>query len=192
MAVVATCIGAHSPALAQWKRAETRGFVIYSDGDAAVLRENALQLELFESSLRYFHNLNPAERFPGKLHIYMVRRHDGLEAVRPGLHESVAGFYQRTNDGVYAMAIRERGDNSTLLHEYAHHFMTAAFNETYPSWFVEGFAEYFSTAQLTSRRVAIGDFNRGRAQWLEHGNWLPIAEIVDKRPWQLGDSNAVA
>jgi len=183
---------AASPAAAEWKRAETRGFIVYSDGDAGVLRDNALQLELFESSLRFLHGMDPANRAPKQMTIYLVRGHDDLDQVWPGIPESIAGFYRPGDDGIFAMAIRERRDLTTLLHEYAHHFMIGSFGASYPGWFVEGYAEYFMTADLTPRRVMIGNFNQDRANWLQYSRWLPMGDIVTNRPGQYRDPNAVA
>lgn len=190
--VLAVLLCAASPASAEWRRAETAGFIIYSDGDAGVLRDNALQLELFESSLRLLHGADPAARAPRKLAIYLVGDRRSLGQVWPGIPETIAGFYRPSEDGVFAIAVRERGSLDTLLHEYAHHFMMGSSGSGYPGWFIEGYAEYFMTADLSPRRVAIGDFNKGRADWLQYGRWLPMADIVTNRPSQYGDGNAVA
>lgn len=181
-----------SPASAEWRRAETRGFIVYSDGDPGVLRDNALQLELFESALRFLHGADPSVRAPKKISIYLVANHDGLNEVWPGVPDAVAGFYRPSEDGVFAMAIRERRKLDTLLHEYAHHFMLGSFGAGYPAWFVEGYAEYFMTADLSPRRVMIGNFNQGRAEWLAYARWLPLADVVNNRPGQYSDENAVA
>jgi tetratricopeptide (TPR) repeat protein len=190
--VLAGLICTATPATAEWRRAETPGFIVYSDGDAGVLRDNALQLELFESSLRLLHGADPAARAPRKLIVYLVGDRRSLGQVWPGIPENIAGFYRPSEDGVFAVAVRERGSLDTLLHEYAHHFMMGSSGSGYPGWFIEGYAEYFMTANLSPRRVAIGDFNKGRADWLQYGKWLPTADIVNNRPSQYSDGNAVA
>ena len=185
-------VAAATPAIADWKRAETSGFIVYSDGDVGVLRENALQLELFESSLRLLHGTDPSARSAQKMTIYLVGDHEGLDEVWPGVPDTVAGFYRPSDDGIFAMAIRERRNLDTLLHEYAHHFMMGSFGAGYPAWFVEGYAEYFMTADLSPRRVTIGNFSQGRADWLGNARWLPYRDIVQNRPFQYRDPNAVA
>jgi hypothetical protein len=192
LVALAALLCSATPVAAEWRRAETPGFIVYSDGDAGVLRDNALQLELFESSLRFLHGADPSARAPRKLAIYLVGDRRRLAQVWPSISDTIAGFYRPSEDGVFAIAVRERGSLDTLLHEYAHHFMMGSSGSGYPGWFIEGYAEYFMTADLSPRRVAIGDFNKGRADWLQHGRWLPMADIVTNRPSQYGDGNAVA
>jgi len=179
-------------AVAEWKRADTPRFIVYSDGDTGQLRDAALQLELYESALRLLHQLDPNDAPKHRIAIYLVRNHDGLIAVEPGLPEEVAGFYQATNDEIFALAIRERRDQTTLLHEYAHHFMIGSFATGFPSWFVEGYAEYFASAQLQPRRMVVGEVNRGRGDWLSYGQWLPLQLILTRRPFEFQDPKAVS
>ena len=68
---------------------------------------------------------------------------------------SIAGIYMARRKGTFAIANRETADskldlsgNTVLFHEYAHHFMFHNFNAPYPAWYVEGFAEYVSTAVI--------------------------------------------
>lgn len=182
-----------TPAAAtDWKRADTPRFIVYSDGDTGQLRDAALQLELYESALRLLHQLDPNGAPKHRIAIYLVRNHDDLVAVEPGLPEEVAGFYQATNDEIFALAIRERHDQTTLLHEYAHHFMIGSFATGFPSWFVEGYAEYFASAQLQPRRMVVGEVNRGRGDWLSYGQWLPLQLILTRRPFEFQDPKAVS
>ena len=181
-----------TPAAAGWKRADTPRFIVYSDGDTGQLRDAALQLELYESALRLLHQLDPNGASKHRIAIYLVRSHDQLVAVEPGLPEDVAGFYQATNDEIFALAIRERRDQTTLLHEYAHHFMIGSFATGFPSWFVEGYAEYFASAQLQPRRMVVGEVNRGRGDWLTYGQWLPLQLILTRHPFEFQDPKAVS
>ncbi len=181
-----------SPAAAEWKRAETTRFIVYSDGDARSLTEAALQLELYESALRLMHQLDPAAAPQNRIAIYLVGDEADLRKVQPELRENVAGFYRATHDDIFAIAIRERRESSTLLHEYAHHFMIGSFSPGFPAWFIEGYAEYFSSAQLNSQRITLGEVSRGRGDWLTYTNWLPLNLILTRRPWEFQDSNAVS
>lgn len=189
-----TCLGllAANPALAEWRRAETPRFIIYSDGNERSLRDSALQLELYENALRLKHGVNPDGASPQKIAIYLVQGSRDLKAVEPGLRDEVAGFYQATNDEIFAMAIRERRDMETLLHEYAHHFMLGSFATGFPAWFVEGYAEYFSNAELRPTRMVIGDVNQGSANWLNSTAWLPLNLILTRRPFEFQDPKAVS
>ena len=189
---LASCV-LSSPAQAlEWRRADTPRFIVYSDGDAGTLREAAQQLELYETALRLMHQLDPNGASAQRIAIYLVRDHAGLTAVEPDLRDEVAGFYQATDDEIFAMAIRERRDQSTLLHEYAHHFMIGSFATGFPAWFIEGYAEYFASAQLQPRRMVVGEVDRGRGDWLTYGQWLPLDLILTRRPFEFEDPNAVS
>ncbi|MET4682793.1 hypothetical protein [Brevundimonas faecalis] len=192
LALSALTMLAATPALAEWRRAESPRFIVYSDGDERSLRDSVLQLELYENALRSLHGMNPNAASRQKIAIYLVRGHADLKTVAPNLRDEVAGFYQATDDEIFAMAIRERRNMETLLHEYAHHFMIGSFATGFPAWFVEGYAEYFSGAELQPSRMVVGDVNRGRADWLNYNQWLPLNLILTRRPFEFQDPKAVS
>ncbi len=171
-------------ASAEWRRAESERFIVYSDGDERVLRDYVQKLENFDRVLRYETGLPIEEAPPRKLPIYLVARHAGLEVVRPGLSERIVGFYSASRDDIYAIGIRTRGEDFVLLHEYVHHFMMQNFRTGYPAWFVEGFAEYYMTAELTPNRVMLGKPTQGRTDWL-YGPWIPLSDLLTKRSGQI-------
>lgn len=174
-----------SPAWAEWHRAESDRFIVYSDGDERILRDYVLKLEVFDRILRSQTGLDINEAPPRKLPIYLVGRHSGLEQVRPGISENIAGFYSATPDDIFAIGIRTRREDFVLLHEYAHHFMLQNFAYGYPAWLVEGFAEYYMTAEIEPNRATFGKFNESRASWLTGGQWLPLADLLTQRPDQI-------
>lgn len=195
LALAGLTLLAATPALAEWRRADTPRFIVYSDGNERSLRDSALQLELYENALRNMHGLDPNAASPQRIAIYLVQGSKDLKAVEPELRDEVAGFYQATNDEIFALAIRERRDMETLLHEYAHHFMMGTFvtgATGFPAWFVEGYAEYFSNADLQPTRMVVGDVNRGRADWLNYNAWLPLNLILTRRPFEFQDPKAVS
>jgi hypothetical protein len=51
----------------------------------------------------------------------------------------------------------------------------------YPAWYVEGFAEYFMTAEFAPDRINFGKVNENRANWLVHGTWLPLEKVLARR-----------
>jgi Tfp pilus assembly protein PilF len=50
---------------------------------------------------------------------------------------------------------------------------------------VEGFAEYFMTAEIKSDSVTIGGYNENRVYWLQSAAWLPLEELLSKRPGEI-------
>lgn len=155
------------PALAQdgrWLRAETANFIVYADRSETQIREAAQQLEDLDATLRIITNsaAPPAET---KLEIYLVRSGE-LRVFWPGVSSMVRGFYNYGPQSMLAVANYDGAGalagNQILYHEYAHHFMQHYSPHAYPSWYVEGFAEYISTIYFRHRRVTIGS-SSGRA-----------------------------
>jgi len=98
---------APSPALAEWRRAESQHFVVYSDGSERSLRDYTAKLERFHSLLR--------ARFGGaaqadlrKLPVYLVADARALRIAQPGLQAGIAGDY--TASEKLGMIEHQRGD----------------------------------------------------------------------------------
>ncbi len=70
--------------------------------------------------------------------------------------------------------------DDVLFHEYAHHFMKQYFNAAYPPWFVEGFAEYVATAEISDSRITLGRYATGRALDLSYYTWIPFDQVIGK------------
>lgn len=152
----------------RWMRAETPNFIIYCDRGETILRQAAQQLEDYDTTLRFLTSTN-APPPQAKLEIYLIREAQ-MQVVWPGASPLVRGFYSATPEIEAAFAIYndagqlDRGE--ILFHEYAHHFMLHYYPDAYPLWYVEGFAEYASTVDITSaRRITVGrpSVARGRS-----------------------------
>ena len=174
-----------SPAVADWRRAESDRFIVYGESSEADLRTYVQKLETFDMVLRGSMGLSLEAKPERKLPVYVVRNHRGLEAVRPGTPPQIAGFYVSGNEDIFAVAMMEGGGDLVLLHEYGHHFMYQNFAAAYPGWFIEGFAEYYATADIRSNSVSVGEANADRAYWLFNGVWVPLEELLSKRPSEV-------
>jgi len=166
-------------ALADWRRAETANFVIYSQSSERALREYAVKLETYDFVLRARFGMLERDNFY-KLPIFVVRDERDLRVIRPGLRAQ--GVYFPTSEGIFAVALRD-SDDRILLHEYFHHFSYQAGGMTAsPGWLTEGLAEYYMTADIRSDQVTIGSFDEGRAYTLVNEAWLPLEELLSRRP----------
>src|SRR5690606_33994040 len=118
------------PASARWLRADTNNFIIYSEGNEKSLRSFAENLQRFDATLRHRFHV-PGGFEPNRLTIYLVPKAADAGRLASGKDgSSIAGFYNATADGSFAVSNREndagRGTpaaQQTLFHEYAHHFM---------------------------------------------------------------------
>ena len=177
-----------APALAEWRRAESQHFVVYSDGSERSLRDYAAKLERFDALLtsRFGGATAEARRLP----VYLVADGRALRVAVPGLPPGIAGYYSASDTDVFAVLVRGESDD-ILLHEYSHHVMARAGDVPYPGWFREGFAEFFATATVTeSGEASFGLPDRGRLYALQQNRWLPM-DVVLRADGSLGiDSNA--
>jgi hypothetical protein len=181
VAVLAVAFAAAAPAHAAWTKAETERFIVYGDVADFIVKDYAERLSGYDALLRFFHPPPPRAR-PQKLSVYLVRTRKDLQRVAPGLSPLVVGFYTASPSGVFAVSALDGSiqENDTLFHEYAHHFMLENFPGAYPAWYVEGWAEYFMTAEFTREGVKVGGFNQGRLDFLQNGRWIPMADVIGK------------
>ena len=126
----------------------------------------------------------PVKENPPKLTIYLLRNGAAVDAYM----KNAVGFYSVRLGETFAVANRERGSMRTdldgklvLFHEYAHHFMFHNFSFPAPAWFVEGFAEYVSTADFKRN----GEWTFGfpahhRAYSVQNGPNIPIQQLLSE------------
>ena len=177
--LLALALSALSPAaaFADWRRAESPHFIVYSDGSEQTLRDYTAKLERFDALLR--------SRFGGgqddtirKLPVYLVSDDRALRIALPTLPEGFDGYYSTSDNDIFAILIRGR-DDDILLHEYSHHFMAKNSNGEYPGWLSEGFAEYFATATVSAGGSAsFGLPHPGRQYSLQRNRWLPMETLL--------------
>ncbi|MFN3945561.1 MAG: hypothetical protein ACK4K7_11595 [Allosphingosinicella sp.] len=168
-----------------WLRAESPNFVVYGTASEAKLREQALLLEDLDGLLRLMTGFSGKER-GNKLRVYMVRGRGQLQIAGPR-DRDVAGFYTSSPEMIAAFVDEQaqNGGNEVLFHEYAHHFMWQNAASAYPAWYIEGFAEYFSTAKFTPRHIEFGEGSRSHGYLLTQGRWLPMERVLFGSPWEF-------
>jgi len=175
-------------AAARWVRAESEHFILYSDGDEAVVRAYADKLERYDAMLRERHYIAKSGAAPRKLPVYLVADTAGLRKLIPGASEILRGIYIPTTDDIFAAAIRSRDEDNTLLHEYAHHFMYQNFPYAFPRWVVEGYAEYYAPTKIKGKAVDFGISNQGRVEELVYGKWNDWRQVLSGAEMKTGES----
>lgn len=173
------------PARAEWRVAESARFVVYSESSERALRAYVQKLESYDRALRLQLNLDPDGGVGRKLPVYMVRSQAELAALRPDAGRDLKGYYLATDEEIFAVALPEGIGDDVLMHEYAHHFMMQNASTGYPSWFIEGFAEYYMTADIEANRVHLGKANENRVYWLTNSPWIPLDQLLTKTPGQV-------
>ena len=182
--IIALCmiVAMPSGAAATWTSQSSAAFTGYARGSPTLLAADLRRLQDFDALLRLVTGAAPAES-TARLPIFFI---NSSEIKDFGLSNSrVDGFYS-SGPGLTAAFLavdRARGDDplTVLFHEYTHHFMFASGRATYPPWYVEGLAEYLSTARLARGEARVGDVSPGRAYRLLRGDWLPLHRVLTSR-----------
>lgn len=191
----ALAIGASTAANAAWHRASSKHFVIYSEQKPEQLRVFAEKLERFDQAVRKVRgSSDPPIGDGNRLAVFVVKSVDAVQRLYRDNGDSVYGFYVPRYTGsvafVPARADEDRrgGLNATTVffHEYGHHMMFQEANIPFPNWFIEGFAELFSTAKFEKdNSVILGTSPAHRAFALMGGEGLTSREVLEEQPLKL-------
>jgi Flp pilus assembly protein TadD len=169
------CIILAAPAHAEWWEARTDNFIVYSESSEQDARKFAERLERFDQALRSLQNIQLGAAQSDWQRVTVFRTGNIGNMGQLAGAQGIAGFYVPRHGGPVAFTPvkqerREKGaanadrrtdldPQTVLFHEYSHHFMFRHFTAAYPSWYVEGFAEAYSTIDLKDD----GSFHLGNA-----------------------------
>ena len=149
----AAALLAAAPAHASWYKAASKHFVIYADENPKVLRAFSEKLERFDQAARISMSMEDPEIGDGnRLTVFVVPSEKDVHLILGDKNAWQSGFYTGRVEGSLAYVPRhtEAMDDPDALffHEYTHHLMMQELDRPYPEWYVEGFAEFLSTARL--------------------------------------------
>lgn len=189
LALVALTMFGAAPARAEWRKATTEHFVVYGDVSEGALRSYAQKVERFDGLLRSWFPPRDAGLIVPRLPIYVADGRADMQKIWPDIPANVGGFYTPGEERIFAVTVGTGRDNdNTLFHEYAHHYMQQNLTGAYPGWFVEGFAEFFATADLSPGRMQVGLPDPGRMNSLTMGtnSWMPMDQLLRSRSFDTG------
>jgi tetratricopeptide (TPR) repeat protein len=167
----------------KWLRAESKHFIAYGEVSERELREAVRELETLDSVLRWYLVVDANAEDGAKLEYYLVKNMNGIRLAQPSLDRQVAGFYMARPDVIAAVGMARDGGGyegagrQILFHEYAHHFMFQHFPGSYPTWYVEGFAEYISSINFDRRQINIGALTQSTRDQLVNETWLDFDKV---------------
>lgn len=179
----AIVMAAGAPAMAEWRRAESAHFIIYGDASEASLRRYAQKVETFDYLLRTYYPITSETEIP-KLEIFLAEGARDMNRASPGISSSVGGYYSPNSGRIHAVVNTDAiSGDVVLFHEYAHHFMFQMRANAYPSWFVEGFAEYYGTAEVKPDQIRFGRHLPQRMAALNIGanSWARMEDVLKWR-----------
>lgn len=183
-------VAAATPARADWHEASTKHFRVYSEGSPESTRKAAAHLEKYFFMLRFM--TGAAEQpAPIKVKVFMLDNASKVGDALPFGGSGIAGFYTASARGPVAVTTRtatggEQGlqAQEVLFHELAHHFMLQNFPATYPAWYVEGFAEYYSTTQIQpDDTMEVGHSVQNRYLAFTDNEWIPLRRLLTAKDY---------
>ena len=177
-------------AQAEWREARSPNFIVYSPGSEQHLRESITKLERLHFILRAMHGVT-RDPPPVPLKVFLMRNAEAVARSLPYPAFGVNGYYENNARGPMIVGTRTQGGGYSgmdpevvLQHEYAHHFMFSYFPATYPTWYTEGFAEFWGTARLNDNDVfEVGNPAGGRLMSFQGSRWIPIDRILSARSY---------
>lgn len=196
LGLAASAFVASAPAKAQtapaWFKAQTSRFCVFYNGSEARARALIEDLDAFDALLAQMLEVqNPTPPFP--LEIFLFRDENLFDDALGSRSSDARGFYSSQPE-IIASVIFYRdvyglSAQNILFHEYAHHFQLSHFAAGYPTWFIEGFAEFVSTIRFEDRKTTIGLSSAARAPWLETQSWTPIDQLLrgDERAFRTSE-----
>jgi tetratricopeptide (TPR) repeat protein len=187
LATVVATILISTTANAAWHEARSKHFIIYADLKADEIREYAERLERFDQAVRLVRGMKDIELTDAqRLTVYALRSESAVERLS-GVRRA-RGFYHARATGAAAFVPRRAGSrlrdgdldtDAIFFHEYAHHLQLESSSVALPPWVVEGFAEFFATAEVEKDgSVVIGHAPQYRAYGLFNETGLNLEEMV--------------
>ncbi|MDG2534777.1 hypothetical protein P6144_14030 [Sphingomonas sp. HITSZ_GF] len=184
-------------ARADWYEASTPHFIVYADRDPEKLKAFATNLERLDRAIRLMVGGGDAETSnAARVTVFTV---DDVQTVERLIgRQGVDGFFvPRASGSVAIVPEQGRGGGSLalkplqiLLHEYAHNLMLSLDPNTgYPSWLIEGFAEFNATARFgKDGSVTLGEPPLYRGISIMSDAGLPMEKLLTVDSKSLGES----
>ena len=145
---------APSQAMAAWNEAKSNHFIVYSQLSQDQLRSYVTHLERYDAAVRVVRQMkDPPPTSTSRVTLYVLRDEGEVQNVT-GI-SGIAGVYFGRASGPTSFASgtpkRDRWDldgRTVIFHEYLHHLMLQDATGSYPTWMVEGYAEFFAPAEI--------------------------------------------
>jgi len=185
-------------ARAEWHEAVSTNFIVYSQGSRQDAIDFAAKLERFHFMLKTIRPV-PAGQANARLRVFLLADQGAVARSVGG--GGVAGYYIPDARGLMLVGTRRRqtrltdirsarmetGDidpENVLFHEYTHHFTFQYFPATYPTWYSEGFAEFWgATRILPGDVIEVGAPADHRFSTFRALGWLPLARLLRARSY---------
>lgn len=168
-----------------WVEIKSPHFNVLTDGNEKQGRDVALRFEQMRSVFsQLFFRAGPKQSIP--LQIIALRGEKEISQYAPlyeGRPVKVVGFYLQNQDKNYILLNLDANNLwETIFHEYSHCLLDSVARDL-PIWFTEGFAEFYSTIQISNRQAIVGRPPEAVMSVLRDEKLLPVSVLlnVDRR-----------
>ena len=200
LAIVA-CMALAVPSMAApWKRVDSNNFVVVGDVGERELRDVAKQFEVFRGTIERL--LGP--RFTGNAAPTVVvvfasdREFTPYKLRFNGKPVAMSGLFMGSEDlgQIAIVAGFDQNTRHVIFHEYTHQIVANALRNP-PLWFNEGFAEYYSTFDVSDegRTAEVGRAVMPHVARLRETSPMPIETLVtlkeDSPLYNEGDRRSI-
>jgi tetratricopeptide (TPR) repeat protein len=165
---------------AAWVEVKSPHFSVYTDAGERRGREVATR---FEQMRVVFGELisNAKVNTPIPLQIVAFRNNKELKQVAPLWHGKpidLAGLFISGSDRCFILLdLGTENPWSTVFHEYAHQLMNGTISASLDPWFVEGFAEYFSSIEVDSHHANVGKIPPLTYEIIQQQGMMKVADL---------------
>jgi hypothetical protein len=156
----------------QWFRAESQHFIVFSDTSHEDTTQLLNNLEHLDYLLRIYTQTENKPNANQKLTLYYAERIDDLKKVNDNQPFYAVGFYNSCALGVQGFGAQLNrlettnddllkkhplNENMSFLFEaYSRHFLYRNTDLRAPTWFIDGFAQYFASSRFTDSQMLVG------------------------------------
>lgn len=195
-ALGSTAMFTAAPAHADWVEVQSTNFRYYTTDSAEDAKERVENLEKLDRIVREVTgNTQP----PGdlRLTVFEVPTMRDVQETLPGSPRGVGAYYTTSDAGAHVVtfhrAVRApsgggriqrtyRIQDEVTQHEYLHHLMFQYFPTNYPTFYPEGFAEYYGQIQFEDDNViVVGHAPNGRLEQMR--NWLHMRDVLTAKSY---------
>lgn len=155
-----------------WFRAESQHFIVFSDAKQQDVAQLLNKLERFDYLLRLYTKADTSTASKQKTTLYYMARIRDLNQIDKNQPAYAIGLYNSCALGVQGFgahmyyrenldrALEKQPENEGLAYifeAYARHFLYRYSNLRTPTWYIDGFAQYFAGTRFNDTETLIGN-----------------------------------
>ena len=182
-------------ASAEWIEVRSTNFRYFSEDQPEKVVERVTNLEKLDKIVRSVTG-NKQPPSPLRVTAYEVPTMRDVQNTLPGAPGGVAAYYTTSNLGAHLVTFHRplkvsasgrlkrtyRIQDEVTQHEYLHHMMFQYFPANYPTFYPEGFAEYYGTIQFEPDNVVVvGHAPSGRLEAMS--DWLHVRDMLTAKSY---------